>query len=191
MPSNAPSDRLARVWSEKGLGPLPRNWKGHGITTQEELFRQTYVPEQYRILNKTVDELDRRWGAYGESQTKFKESMADFARRQEHFAEKQQIWGAQLDAYLNKPKTIDVGGGQQVADEDLGGHIESLQAGWKDREAADLASFKASAAAASPSQTQGVQWRKAPTVKNRGVRRGGFGGSAGSAAALKISGVNV
>ena len=191
MPSGAPSDRLARVWSEKGIGPLPSGWKGHGTTTQEELFRQTYIPEQYRILNKTVDELDRRWGAYGESQTKFKESMADFARRQEHFAEKQKVWGAQLDEYLNKPQLLDVGGGQQIEQSQLDSHIEGLQSSWADQETLDLANFKAAASAASPNQTQGVQWRKAPTAASRGIRRSSFGSSAGSAAKLKISGVNV
>tara|TARA_R100000458_G_C8123056_1_gene141133 strand:+ start:53 stop:625 length:573 start_codon:yes stop_codon:yes gene_type:complete len=187
-PSGAASDALARAWQKKGLSDwLPSGWGRQGMTMQEELFRQAYVPEQYRILNKTVDELDKRWGAYGESQTKFKESMADFARRQEHFADKQKVWGAQLDEYLNKPKYLDVGGGEQIMEEDLTTHIEGREASWAEREARDLASFKQQAASYSAPTTEGVQWRKAPTATSRTLKRGG----AGSGAALKISGVNV
>ena len=188
-PRGAASDALARAWQRKGLSDwLPSGWGRQGMTMQEELFRQAYVPEQYKILNRTVDELDRRWGNYHTSQQKFKESQDAFARRQEHFAEKQKVWGAQLDEYLNKPQLIDVGGGQQVEQGNLEGHIKGLQGSWDEQQSLDLANFKAAAAGTSPNQTQGVQWKKAPTATQRSLRRG----SAGSAAAaMKISGVNV
>ena len=187
-PSGSPADRFARIWQNKGLSDwLPSGWGRQGQTMQEELFRQAYVPEQYKILNKTVEELDKRWGNYHTSQQKFKESQEAFARRQEHFAEQQKVWGAQLDEYLNKPQLIDVGGGQQVEQSELGSHIQGMKDTWANQEAIDLANFKSQAAGSVPNQTQGVQWRKAPTAKSRAFRRSG----AGSAAAMKISGVNV
>ena len=185
MPSGSAADRFAKVWNDKGIGPLPSGWRGGN---QEELFRQHYVPDQYRVLDRTVKELEHRWGHYYKTNTEFKEANEAFGQKQAQFDEKQKVWGAQLDEYLNKPQLLDVGGGEQVEQSQLEGHIEGLQGSWDDQQTLDLANFKSAAAAtSSPTQTQGVQWKKAPSANQKSLRRGG--GSAASA--MKIGGVNV
>jgi len=190
MPSGSNADRFAKVWHDKALDPLPSGWKGRSGGSQQELFRQTYVPHQYRQLNETAKQLEHRWGHYFKTHHEFKQGQDAFNKRQAHFEEKQKVWGAQLDEYLNKPQLLDVGGGQQVEQKNLEGHIEGLKGSWDEQQTLDLANFKSAAAGVSPNQTQGVQWKRAPSTNYQSMRRNNNSKGA-SAAKMKISGVNI